>query len=107
MTARKEIDKRMYVYLDCPAALFPKLVAFIQGFAEHEKTIIAAVGNLKPFDKKIQLSIRKSLNEVCNTSDATSSDWIQAVLDWQKETGNTHKMEVVHFRKRDEGVEVG
>jgi len=103
----RKIDKRMYVYLDCPAILFPKLTAFIQAFAENEKTIIAVVGNISPFDEEIQRSIRESINEVCKTTDATSSDWIDAIIRWKEKTGNTHNMSVVKFDKKEEGCEVG
>lgn len=103
----KKLDKRMYVYLDCPAALFPKLTAFVQCFAEKEHTIMAAVGSLKPFDMKIQRSIRNSINETCKTSDATTADWLDAIKNWHEKTGNTHNMHVINFQKRVEGCEVG
>jgi hypothetical protein len=104
---QKKLDRRMYVYADCPAALFPKLTAFLQCFAEKEHTIIAVVGNLKPFDMKIQRSIRSSINEVCKTSDATTADWLDAIKKWHEKTGNSHNMSVINFQKRVEGCEVG
>jgi hypothetical protein len=104
---QKKLDKRMYVYADCPAALFPRLTAILQCFAEKEHTIIAVVGNLKPFDMKIQRSIRSSINDVCKTKDATQDDWLEAVQKWREKTGNTHKMQVIQFAKRVEGCEVG
>jgi hypothetical protein len=103
----KKLDKRMYVYLDCPAALFPKLTAFIQMFASKEHTIMAVVGSLKPFDEKIQRSIRSSINETCKTTDATQDDWLEAIGRWQQKTGNSHNMQVVQFVKREAGCEVG
>ena len=106
MTSRK-IDKRMYVYVDCPAALFPKLTAFMQVFADKENTIIAVVGGLKPFDERIQRSIRNAINETCKTTDATQADWIEALGRWHEKTGNTHNMQVISFKKKDYGCEVG
>jgi len=107
MPDNKKMDKRMFVYVDCPAALFPKLTAFMQAFAVKENTLIAVMGNLTPFDEKIQLSVRKSINEVCKTTDATQGDLLEALKLWHEKTEDTHKMVVVQFNKKEEGCEAG